>query len=119
MRLSFGSGYSNLLKDYFKQGRLPTVKKGFYGECLTNANVSLEHLETARSGNGPTILGNLVLADMTKNRVRGNKPLIEVYDEKTAEAYLEQFKGVIVDAFDGNKYISLIRKRIEKITSTH
>ncbi len=114
-KVSFGKSYSNLLKDYFKEGKLPSVKKGFYGEFITNKNVSLEHLETADSGQGPTIMSNLVLADKDKNRLRGNRPLQEFFDYEAAKTYLSQFKDVKVGHFDGNLYISQIIERIKKI----
>ena len=65
MRIEVGSpvsfGYSNILKTEWRKGHLPSVKYGFYGEKLTQKNLSLEHLQ-AHSKGGKTVLSNLVLA---------------------------------------------------------
>ena len=38
-------GYSHKLKTLYKQGKLPSVVKGFYGGILTADTVTLEHLK--------------------------------------------------------------------------
>ena len=67
-------GYSHKLKTLYKQGKLPTVKYGFYGGELTKDIVSLEHLQPHSKG-GKTVLNNLVLATIENNNRRGNKSL--------------------------------------------
>ena len=63
-------GYSHPLKTLYRQGKLP-VRYGFYGDKLTQKNVSLEHLKPHSKG-GKTELSNLVLASKQKNQARGN-----------------------------------------------
>lgn len=107
-------GYSNIIKTLYKQGKLPSVKHGFYGDELTKANVSLEHLRP-KSKRGKTELCNLVLATRNNNHRRGVRPLKEVINPEIVEQYLNQFKGVIVDDFNGNKYIEMIQRTLRKL----
>ena len=51
---------SSLLKKLWRQGKLPTVKYGFYGDRLTQENLSQEHLRPKSQG-GKTEQRNLVL----------------------------------------------------------
>lgn len=108
---SVSFGYSHKLKTLYKQGKLPSVVDGFYGGKLTVDTVTLEHLKPHSKG-GRTSLENLVLATANNNHRRGNKPLQEFLNPEAMEKYLEQFKGVKVKNFDGNKYIEKIRKTI-------
>ena len=96
--------YSSPLKTLWRKGKLP-VKYGFYGDILTQRNVSLEHLK-AHSKGGKTNLANLVLASKAKNNARGNDPINDYIDIKTVMKYLAQFKDVRLQGFDGNKYIA-------------
>ncbi len=109
--ISFGS-YHSVLKTLWKQGRLPTVRKGFYGDTLTLNNLSLEHLAT-NSHCKRSDLNNLVLASIKQNRNRGSKPLWQVINMDSATEYLDQFKPVhIPGKFDGPGYIRMIKKRL-------
>ena len=96
--------YSSPLKTLWRKGKLP-VKYGFYGDVLTQKNVSLEHL-LPHSQKGKTNLANLVLASKAKNNARGDKPIDEYLDVKTVIRYLAQFKDIKIKDFDGNKYIA-------------
>lgn len=107
-------GYNNILKTLYKANKLPTVKYGFYGDELTKANVSLEHLRP-KSKRGKTELCNLVLATRNNNHRRGVRPLKEVINPEIVEQYLNQFKGVIVEDFNGNKYIEMILRTLRKL----
>lgn len=107
-------GYSNKLKTLYKQGKLPTVIKGFYGDVLSKDVVSLEHLKPHSQG-GKTVLSNLVLSSVNNNNKRGNKPLNDFLNPKTAIEYLEQFKGVKVGSFNGDNYIQSITKTIKEL----
>ncbi|MCR4880350.1 MAG: hypothetical protein K6A44_00130 [bacterium] len=111
---SFGSHHS-ILKTLWKQGQLPTVRRGFYGGFLTQGNVTLEHISlfsrTHRSS-----LDNVVLATATKNHDRGSRPLWKIIDIDTAKAYLAQFRDVhVTGKFDGNMYIRLITRKLQNI----
>ena len=96
--------YSSPLKTLWGKGKLP-VKYGFYGDVLTQKNVSLEHLK-AHSKGGKTNLANLVLASKAKNNARGNDAIDNYIDVKTVMRYLAQFKDIKLQGFDGNKYIA-------------
>ena len=109
--LSFG--YQNILKTLYKKDKLPSVKYGFYGDKLTKKTVTLEHLKL-RSKGGKTELCNLVLASANKNQERGNRPLSEVLNWECVGRYLEQFRNVQVENFNGNKYIEMILRTIKK-----
>ena len=99
--VSFGS---SLIKELFVDGNLSRVVKGIYGGILTIANVTIEHI-VPKSKGGDKSLGNIALATSEKNQKRGNKNISEFLDEDTYREYKEQFKGVKVGDFDGDKYI--------------
>jgi len=107
-------GYSNILKTLWKKGKLPTVKYGFYGDELTKKNVSLEHVKPKSQG-GLSTLANFVLSSKQKNNFRGTKPLEDVLDISIMMRYFEQFKGVRVGPFDGDKYIDMVLDTIYKL----
>ena len=81
------------------------VKYGFYGDILTQKNVSLEHLKPHSKG-GKTELNNLVLASKQKNQARGNADIRNFANKETIAKYLSQFIDVKTKDFDGNKYIN-------------
>lgn len=105
-------GYNHQLKTLYKKGKFPSVKYGFYGEELTRKNVTLEHLQCISKG-GKTELDNLVLATANKNQERGNSPLFNMLNWEYAGRYLEQFRNVSVDGFNGNAYIQMILDKIK------
>lgn len=89
MIISF-NGYHSPLKRMWRQGKLPNVKKGLYGDILTQENLSLEHLLPVSKG-GKTTMDNLVLASKEKNSLRGNRDLKDVITRKQALDYILQF----------------------------
>ena len=97
--------YSSPLKTLWRKGKLPSVKYGFYGDVLTQKNVSLEHLK-AHSKGGKTNLTNLVLASKAKNNARGNEAIGDYVEVNNLVRYLKQFKDIRIKDFDGNKYIA-------------
>ena len=97
--------YSSPLKTLWRKGKLPSVKYGFYGDVLTQKNVSLEHLK-AHSKGGKTNLTNLVLASKVKNQARGNDAIDDYLEVNNLVRYLKQFKDIRLKDFDGNKYIA-------------
>lgn len=107
-KVSFG--YKHALKTAWKKGLLPTVTKGLYGNELTKANLSLEHITPVSQG-GKTILENLALADRQANMARGVKPIADVITFKQLMEYLEQFRDVKAKGINGNRYI---KKMLEK-----
>ena len=106
-------GYSNQLKTLYRKGELP-VKYGFYGDRLTQKNVSLEHLKPYSKG-GKTELNNLVLASKQKNQARGNADIRNFANKETIAKYLGQFIDVKIKGFDGNKYINGIIKTLTNL----
>lgn len=106
-------GYSNQLKTLYRKGELP-VKYGFYGDKLTQKNVSLEHLKPHSKG-GKTELSNLVLASKQKNQARGNTDIRNFANKETIAKYLSQFIDVKIERFDGNKYINGIIKTLTNL----
>lgn len=110
---TFG-GYNSVLKTLYKKGKLPQVKKGFYGDRLTKDNCSLEHLLCREQG-GTTDLSNLVLASKRKNNARGNKPLRDFINLKAMADYLIQFKGIRRKGFNGDKYIKSILQTVSDL----
>ena len=103
-------GYSHQLKTLYRQGKLP-VKYGFYGDKLTQKNVSLEHLKPHSKG-GKTELSNLVLASKQRNQARGNADIRNFANKEIIAKYLSQFIDVKIEGFDGNKYINGIIKTL-------
>lgn len=97
--------YSSPLKTLWRKGKLPSVKYGFYGDVLTQKNLSLEHLK-AHSKGGKTNLTNLVLASKAKNNARGNDAIDDYLEVNNLVRYLKQFKDIRIKDFDGNKYIA-------------
>ena len=106
-------GYSHPLKTLYIKGKLP-VKYGFYGDRLTQKNVSLEHLKPFSEG-GKTELNNLVLASKQKNQDRGNADIRNFADKETISKYLNRFIDVKINDFDGNKYINGIIKTLTNL----
>lgn len=111
-QISFG--YHSPLKTLYLKGKLPTVTKGFYGDKLTPKTVSLEHLQPHSQG-GKTELNNLVLASKRKNQARGNDDIANYLDKKCITEYLQQFVGIKLPNFDGDKYIQDIIKKIGEL----
>lgn len=110
---TFG-GYNSELKTLWRAGKLPQVKKGFYGGKLTQDTLSLEHLE-AHSKGGKTELNNLVITTKANNCKRGNKPLAEFLNLKAMAEYLLQFVNIKVGNFDGNAYIKGIIQKVGEL----
>lgn len=110
---TFG-GYNSELKTLWRAGKLPQVKKGFYGGKITQDTLSLEHLE-AHSKGGKTELNNLVITTKANNCKRGNKPLAEFLNLKAMAEYLLQFVNIKVGNFDGNAYIKGIIQKVGEL----
>lgn len=120
-------GYTTTISKLFKEGKLPSVVKGFYGGDLEINPKSLqrasnEHLRPKSLG-GQTTLANIVLATVENNSKRGNEPLSLFFKKDKADEYWEQFKDLIVEyqkgnktkIFDGNRYIEESKKTVKKI----
>ena len=114
---TFG-GYNSILKDMYKDGRLPSVKIGLYGGRLSKQSVSLEHIKPASKG-GSTALKNMALATKDNNRLRGDKDINNYLTKAMLYNYLIQFKDLIVKykgkIFNGNNYITNIVSTLKKV----
>lgn len=105
-------GYNNVIKDLFREDKLPEVRFGIYGDRLTKENVSLEHLRPY-SKSGKSKLSNFALASKQKNNIRGNEDIRKFLTPEMAKNYLKQFVGIETVSksgtkFNGNNYIDMI-----------
>lgn len=120
-------GYTTTISKLFKEGKLPSVVKGFYGGELEIDPKSLqrasnEHLQPKSLG-GQTTLANIVLATVENNNKRGNEPLSLFFKKDKADEYWVQFEDLIVEyqqgkktkMFDGNRYIEDSKATVKKI----
>ena len=114
---TFG-GYNSILKDMYKDGKLPSVKVGLYGGRLSKQTVSLEHIKPASKG-GSTALKNMALATKDNNRLRGNRDINNYLTKAMLYNYLIQFKDLIIKykgkIFNGNNYIANIISTLKKV----
>jgi len=107
--------YSHPLKTLFKKGKIP-LKYDFYGEPLTNKNVTIEHIQCVCNG-GKTKLDNIVLSSANANQIRGSRPLSEVIDYKAIGEYFEVFKDKVFGCINGNEYIKACMRTIQEVLS--
>lgn len=108
-------GYPFIVKKLWRQGKLPTVKYGFYGDLLTPENVSAEHLIPHSKPHSTTTTDNLVLSSMANNIKRGNRPLCWYFSEENFAQYKDQFSGIKLPNFDGDAYNAMIEKKVRAI----
>lgn len=112
------NGHNSLLKDMYKDGKLPTVKIGLYGGKLKEDNVSFEHIKPKSLG-GSATLKNGALATRENNSARGNKDINLFLTKEMLHNYLVQFQNVVVKykgkIFIGNKYILDIINTLKNI----
>lgn len=111
-------GYRHPLKDLYKEGKMPSVKRGLYGGKLTRGNVSLEHLKPHSKG-GKTTWRNLALAERRKNTARGSNPLADFLTWEMLEDYLSQFNFRIGSIFDGFLYQDQLRSTCHELGVLH
>lgn len=102
------------LKKLYDQGKLPSVKKGFYGDTLNKNNVTREHL-VPKSQGGTFDEGNIVLASRNQNNARQNDDISKHADIQKAHEYLDQFKEVKTPELDGESYIEKIVETLKLI----
>ena len=111
-RSSFG--YKSILKDLFRQGEIPSVTRGLYGNKIDNSTVSIEHLLPHSLG-GKDTLSNYALAHVQANVARGNNPLPYFLDSKMLDDYLSQFNFIIKGKFNGYVYQDMIRRTCKEL----
>ena len=94
--------FTSQLKNLFKKGKIKNIK-GIYGEPIEIKNVSDEHI-IPKSLGGSNKQGNIALASKELNNARGNKPITDYVTPQMVIDYLEQFKGIRMQGFNGDKY---------------
>ena len=107
--------YKSVLKTQWLNGNMPTVKIGIYGGKLTPDNITLEHIVPHCKG-GKTQLANLALATGANNYKRSAKPFSQYFNKDTFNRYIEQFRDIRLPEFDGQKYIEMLTKTVERVT---
>lgn len=112
MFITFGTNHP--LKTLWLQRKLPTVRYGLYGGELTPENISLEHLQSKKA-HGRTTYSNLALATKLNNNRRSSHPLKNYLTQEQADAYLDQFRGVEIDDFSGDRYIRRVEPTIRRL----
>ena len=110
-------GYSCRLKKLYKKGRIK-IKYSFYGGLLNKKRCSLDHIIPHSKG-GKSCQANYVLCNMEQNWVRGNEPLENYINWENANKYLDQFRGIKLDGFDGDEYIEQVLASINEALRTH
>ena len=113
-------GYHSVLKDLFKEDKLPSVKFGLYGDKLTKENVSLEHAIPHSCKNGKSVLRNFALASKQKNNLRSNSDIRKFLTPDMALKYLKQFVGIEEVSkkgtkFNGNQYIEMFSNTLKTL----
>ncbi len=112
-------GYSTLLSQLYKKGKLPSVQYGLYGQKLTSKTVSNEHLVPHSQG-GKTTLNNIALADRFINSRRGSQDIRLFLTKEMILNYLKQFINVKIKEgkkliFSGNQYIKSVLPTFKKL----
>ena len=106
--------FQSHLKNLFKKGKLPSVKRGLYGEKITKDNVSDEHVRCKCHG-GDNSQGNIALASKELNNKRGCNPIVDYLTYEMLQNYCFQFKGVRCNGFNGDDYVKKIKKTIKEL----
>ena len=109
-------GYNCELKRLVKKGKIK-LKYSFYGGPLNPKKVSIEHIIPHSKG-GKSCQSNYVLCNKEQNWERGNNPIEGYLDWEAAGKYLDQFKGLKVGSFDGDKYIKQVLNSINTALKT-
>lgn len=115
-------GYHHYLKDMYRKGMLPSVKKDIYGGNLTPKNVTLEHLVPHSQG-GASNLKNYALATKENNNSRGCDDIRNFVNLNAIKEYLNQFRDISITykdgegaiKFNGNRYIEFMKATLKKL----
>ena len=112
MQITFAQNHP--LKTHWLKGHLPSVRYGIYGGELTPDTVTVEHL-VPRSKGGHTTYNNIALATKLNNNRRSSHPLKNYLTQAQADEYLEQFKGIEIEDFSGDRYIRRVSPTIQRL----
>lgn len=102
------------LKTHWLKGHLPSVRYGIYGGELTPDTCTIEHL-VPKSKGGRTTYNNIALATKLNNNRRSSHPLKNYLTATMADEYLNQFRGVEIDDFSGDRYIRRVEPTIRRL----
>ena len=103
------------LKTMWRKGLLPTVKRGLYGDTLTQENISIEHIIPKALGGPKNDFWNIALASKSKNNRRGTRDIRGFLTKEMVDNYCAQFEGVRVGWFRGDWYTQGIKKVLRKL----
>lgn len=106
--------YKTVLRDEFLKGNLPTVKVDMGGFKLTKNNVTNGHMLPHSQG-GKTILPNIMLESVEYNYMKQAQPFSNFFTKEGFQRYCEQFKGIKLPKFDGDRYIKDITNTAERL----
>lgn len=106
--------YKTVLRDEFLKGNLPTVKVDMGGFKLTKKNVTNGHMLPHSQG-GKTILPNIMLESVEYNYMKQAEPFSNFFTKEGFQKYCEQFKGIKLPKFDGDRYVKDITETAERL----
>lgn len=117
MKISFKNigiafGYKSVLKTYWREGKLPTVKKDIYGKEIINETV--EHI-IPKSRGGKSNLFNYALANSQDNFKRGSDDIMKHTTIDNVYNWFKQFVDVKLPNLDGQEYIRIAAKKFGKV----
>jgi hypothetical protein len=117
MKINIGNigisfGYKSVLKTYWREGKLPTVKKDIYGKEIINETV--EHI-IPKSKGGKSNLFNYAIANAEDNFKRGSDDIMEHTTIDNVYNWFKQFVNVKLPHLDGQEYIRITAKKFGKV----
>ena len=106
--------YKSILKSYWLEDMLPSVKYDMGGNLLTKKNCTLGHM-LAHSKKGKSELANYMLETKGYNMMKSNQPFSKFFSTEAFEAYCKQFEKVNLPGLNGLNYISMITKTAKRL----
>ena len=84
------------------------------GFKLTKNNVTNGHMLPHSQG-GKTILPNIMLESVEYNYMKQAQPFSNFFTKEGFQRYCEQFKGIKLPKFDGDRYVKDITNTAERL----
>lgn len=106
--------YKSILKSYWLEDMMPSVKFDMGGNQLTKKNCTLGHM-LAHSKKGKSELANYMLETKGYNMMKSNKPFSQFFTQEGFDTYCKQFEKVDLPGFDGLNYIGMITKTAKRL----
>ena len=110
--ISIAFGYKSVLKTYWREGKLPTVKKDIYGKEIIKETV--EHI-IPKSKGGKSNLFNYAIANANDNFKRGSDDIMKYTTIDNVYNWFKQFVDVKLPHLDGQEYIRKTAKKFGKV----